>query len=105
MNLLWYPAKVLYIVNALTGACQRHPTKIHQSIYQFVQEPRTEAEELEVEVMKTQKRVLGREHPDMLTSMASLALTYGNQGRWKEAEELEVEVMEMRKRPKSCRCK
>ena len=55
--------------------------------------------------MKTQKRVLGREHPDMLTSMANLALTYGNQGRWKEAEELEVEVMEMRKRPKSCRCK
>jgi tetratricopeptide (TPR) repeat protein len=27
-------------------------------------------------------------------SMANLALTYRNQGRWKEAEELEVKVME-----------
>jgi len=42
--------------------------------------------------------VLGKEHPDRLTSMANLASTYRNQGRWKEAEELEVGVMETRKR-------
>jgi hypothetical protein len=42
--------------------------------------------------------VLGEEHPSTLTSMANLALTYSNQGRWKEAEELEVQVMEARKR-------
>jgi len=30
--------------------------------------------------------------------MGNLALTYRNQGRWKEAEELGVEVMETRKR-------
>jgi hypothetical protein len=30
--------------------------------------------------------------------MANLALTYRNQGRWKEAEALEVQVMETRKR-------
>jgi hypothetical protein len=40
--------------------------------------------------------VLGEEHPDMLTSINNLALTYENQGRWKEAKELEVRVMEMR---------
>ncbi|EED12700.1 kinesin, putative [Talaromyces stipitatus ATCC 10500] len=40
------------------------------------------------------KRVLGAEHPDTLTSMANLASTYRNQGRWKEAEELLVQVME-----------
>ncbi len=40
---------------------------------------------------------LGADHPDTLTSMANLALTYSNQGRWDEAERLEVEVMEMRK--------
>jgi hypothetical protein len=34
------------------------------------------------------------EHPSMLTSMANLAFTYRNQGRWKEAEQLEVQVME-----------
>ncbi|KAE8371536.1 hypothetical protein BDV26DRAFT_125608 [Aspergillus bertholletiae] len=37
------------------------------------------------------------EHPNTLTSMANLASTYWNQGRWKEAEELEVQVMETRK--------
>ena len=44
------------------------------------------------------KAVLGEEHPDTLTSMANLASTYWNQGRWKEAEELEVGVMETTKR-------
>jgi hypothetical protein len=42
--------------------------------------------------------VLGNEHPSTLTSIANLALTCENQGRWKEAEELEVQVMETFKR-------
>jgi len=50
------------------------------------------------QVMKTCRRVLGKEHPSTLTSMANLASTYSHQGRWKEAEELEVQVMETRKR-------
>ncbi|KAF2022483.1 hypothetical protein EK21DRAFT_83286 [Setomelanomma holmii] len=53
-----------------------------------------EAEELFVQVMETRKRVLGKEHPFTLTSMANLASMYRNQGRWKGAEELEVQVME-----------
>ena len=53
-----------------------------------------EAEDLEVQVMETMKRVLGQEHPSTLTSMANLASTYRNQGRWKEAEDLEVQVIE-----------
>ena len=57
-----------------------------------------EAEELQVQVMETRKRVLGQEHSDTLLSMGSLAVAYLNQGRWKEAEELEVQVMETRKR-------
>jgi hypothetical protein len=36
-----------------------------------------EAEELEVQVMETFKRVLGPEHPSTLTSMANLASTFG----------------------------
>ena len=44
--------------------------------------------------MQTSLRVLGEEHPSTLTSMANLAATYWNQGRWKEAEELQVEVMQ-----------
>ncbi len=42
--------------------------------------------------------ILGLEHPDTLTSMADLASTYQNQGRWREAEKLFVQVMETRKR-------
>jgi hypothetical protein len=48
--------------------------------------------------METRKKVLGEEHPYTLTSMANLASTYRNQGRWKEAEQLEVKVMETRKK-------
>jgi Tetratricopeptide repeat len=45
--------------------------------------------------------LLGAEHPDTLTSMANLASTYSDQGRWKEAEDLEVQVIETRKRVQS----
>jgi hypothetical protein len=47
--------------------------------------------------MEKSKHVLGEEHPDTLTSMANLAATYWNQGRWKDAETLEVVVMEKKK--------
>ncbi|KAI0616951.1 kinesin light chain 3 [Pyrenophora tritici-repentis] len=57
-----------------------------------------EAEELQVQVMETRKRVLGDEHPNTLTSMGNLAATYRNQGRWKEAEELQVQVLQTSKR-------
>jgi len=49
-----------------------------------------EAEELQVQVMKTSRKVLGEEHPDTQISIANLASTYRNQGRWKEAKEPEV---------------
>ncbi len=48
----------------------------------------------EVQVMEPSRRVQGQEHPDTPTSMANLALTYRNQGRWKEAEKLSVQVVE-----------
>ena len=40
--------------------------------------------------METRKKVLGEEHPDTLISMANLASTYRNQGRWTEAENMEL---------------
>jgi hypothetical protein len=39
-----------------------------------------------VQVIETSERVLGEEHPDTLTSMANLVLTYKNQGQWKEVD-------------------
>ena len=41
--------------------------------------------------------VLGEEHLETLTSMANLASTYRNQGRWEKAEQLFVQVTEKRK--------
>ncbi|KAH7110139.1 kinesin light chain 3 [Dendryphion nanum] len=58
----------------------------------------SEAEQLFLQVMDTWKRILGDEHPDTLTSMANLALTFWNQGRWKDAEELEAQIIETRKK-------
>jgi len=49
-------------------------------------------------VIETRKRVLGVEHLETLTSIANLASTFWNHGRWKEAEELFVQVIETRKR-------
>jgi hypothetical protein len=47
--------------------------------------------------MNARKAKLGSDHPDTLTSMANLASTYRNQGRWDEAEKLQVDVMNARK--------
>ena len=57
-----------------------------------------EAEQLQIRVSETRKRVLGEEHPDTLISMGNLMSTYWSQGRWKEAEQLGVQVLETRKR-------
>ena len=51
-----------------------------------------------MQVIETFKRVLEQEHPITLTSMANLASTYRNQGRWEAAEELDVQVMETSKK-------
>ena len=51
-----------------------------------------------VQVLKTNLRALGQEHPSTLTSMANLASTFWDQGRWKKAKDLFVQVTETRKR-------
>lgn len=57
-----------------------------------------EAEELQIQVVKTQKRLLGKEHPETLTSIHNLASTFRDQGRWKETEQLQTQVMKTRKK-------
>jgi len=54
-----------------------------------------EAEAPFEQVMETRKTKLGADHPDKLTSMAYLASTYRNQGRWAEAEELQAIELEI----------
>ena len=55
-----------------------------------------EAEKLFSQVMKIQKRVLGEEHPDTLTSMANLAFTFKAQGRNDEAISLMEKFFQLR---------
>ncbi|KAF8987060.1 hypothetical protein BDQ17DRAFT_1315163 [Cyathus striatus] len=55
----------------------------------------TEAEVLEIQVLKMRTRILGKEHPDTLESMHNLAITLQNLGKWKEAEVLQIQVLEM----------
>jgi hypothetical protein len=52
-----------------------------------------EAEDLQVQVMETIKRVLGPEHPSTLTSMNNLAFTWKGHGRDREALKLMEECM------------
>ncbi|KAF6822492.1 Kinesin light chain 5 [Colletotrichum plurivorum] len=65
--------------------------------YMFMLGEYSRAEILGEEAVNARKNALGLSHPSTLTSMANLASTYGNQGRWEEAEKLEVEVMETSK--------
>jgi hypothetical protein len=51
-----------------------------------------------VQVIKIKKKLLGQEHPNTLTSIANLTLTFWNQGQWKEARKLEVQIAETRKK-------
>jgi hypothetical protein len=57
-----------------------------------------EAEELEMQVMETRKKVLGQEHPDTLTSMNNLAFTLKSQGCDVDAIELMVKCVRLRKK-------
>ena len=50
-----------------------------------------EAEKLFVEVIEARKAIPKDGHQDTLTSMANLASTYWNQGRWEGAEKLELQ--------------
>ena len=42
--------------------------------------------------------VIGVEHPDTLLSMANLARTYSDKGKWDEAEQLKIQVLDMKKK-------
>ena len=54
------------------------------------------AEKWNMQALRAYTDEIGPEHPSTLSSMANLALTYKNQGRWKEAEEPFVQAMKIR---------
>lgn len=56
------------------------------------------AEKMGELAMRTLKQALGEGHPDWLSSINNLAITYSARGRWEEAEKLEILVVEARKK-------
>ena len=48
--------------------------------------------------MNTSKKILSAEYPNTLISIANLASTYRNQGRWKEAEKLQIQILDTKKK-------
>jgi hypothetical protein len=64
--------------------------------YAFTQGYYVEAVRVAETAIATRQKVLGVRHPETLSSMSSLALTYRNQGRWEEADVLGKRVIEMR---------
>ena len=77
--------KSLAAMSALAKSCREHGKY-------------DRAEELQVQVMETTKRILGEEHLSTLSSMANLASIFWHQGRWKEAEERYSKIIEIRKK-------
>jgi hypothetical protein len=57
-----------------------------------------DSEHILVRSRKIYLTILGAEHPETLTSMNNLAVTYGDQGRTAEAAALKEEVLEKRRR-------
>ncbi|KAI0864540.1 kinesin light chain 1 [Xylaria cubensis] len=56
------------------------------------------AERLYQQTLRLRKEVLGREHPDTLSSMNNLGNAFNNQGKYKEAEEIYRKTLELRKK-------
>ncbi|KAH8671374.1 hypothetical protein BX600DRAFT_411360 [Xylariales sp. PMI_506] len=56
-----------------------------------------QAEQMYRQVLELQKEVLGRDHPDTLSSMNHLATVLDNQGKCLEAEQIHQQVLELRK--------
>ena len=46
-----------------------------------------------MQVVAIWKTKLGEDHPDTLTSMANLALTYQHHSQWSEADALQLQMM------------
>ncbi|KAK7050313.1 hypothetical protein R3P38DRAFT_2604543 [Favolaschia claudopus] len=96
-----YRHSLIYHITQLFGRCKCDlDTYVADGIALVLYEAGhyEKVEVLQVAIVKRRKEELGNEHPDMLTSMESLAATYRELGRWSDAESLEVTVLAARKR-------
>ncbi|CAE6435385.1 unnamed protein product [Rhizoctonia solani] len=66
---------------------------VYQATGQF-----SEALKLEAGVLKVTRQVLGKEHPNTLSSMGRLAGHYHALGQYREAEQLQIKALELHRR-------
>ena len=57
-----------------------------------------EAEQMERQLLELQRRVLGREHPNTLTTTGNLAISLSSLGRHAEAERMQRELLRVQLR-------
>ncbi|MBC1299537.1 tetratricopeptide repeat protein, partial [Nostoc sp. UCD122] len=55
----------------------------------------SEAEPLYIQALALWRKLLGKEHPSVATSLNNLALLYNSQGRYSEAEPLYIQALEI----------
>lgn len=55
----------------------------------------TEAEELTIKMLETQKSILGENHPDTSSTLINLAEIYNSSGRYEQAAELYLQTLEL----------
>lgn len=79
------------VVDSLKNNFRDFDTNRSQDFYE-------KAQSLYVRVLHDRKNVLGREHPDTLTSINDIAALYCTQGRYTEAESLYKESLMLRKK-------
>ncbi len=58
----------------------------------------TESEEISLACLESHERVLGKDHPETLSSLNSLAVQYRKEERWLEAEPMLLRAYESRRR-------
>ncbi len=69
----------------------------HMGRYYWEQGRSNDAEQLEIQVLKLQKEMLGERHPVTIRAMANLASTWWQQRRFDKAEQLNIQVLDLQK--------
>ncbi|RJE25535.1 hypothetical protein PHISCL_02147 [Aspergillus sclerotialis] len=91
---------VLSLIPKVQGSHLRRKLCLQEGIawYLWAQGCCNEAEKLDLQILEEKKQEFGTEHSETLESIANLASTYEDQGRWSEVEELDQFMLEKRTR-------
>ncbi|KAJ7111241.1 hypothetical protein C8R44DRAFT_856589 [Mycena epipterygia] len=78
-------------------APEQNQFSIHPLVHDWTRRKPEKAEELQIEVLKKWKDVLGKDHPDTLEAMYWMVRIYTDLGKFEEAEQLGVRTVKQRR--------